>query len=1030
MTKVHAEYPSIYQGSIPLQKKEEEEKTSTSLCCSKCIESVLLGLHRSSTPVTAAEMMDLITLLLLCLLALLLLVAAWQRLLLTSTSPKWVPLHCTVPNASGGYHGVDPGRNFSALRFEAGIGRRLNGQGVHLAHQPIDVFFHQDFQPRNEQAIAIHFKNNNTVLVSCTPLHIRPDFVPTEPSRVFLDYGRLDLVPPDLYGLAAEESTLDDEDEDAINRRICAQLENDCSNEERRWSTRRWHRRVRFLMRELLEPSHGFPYRYNLSRTRLSLFFFASVSAGIILAIVGDRWFRTSSSLSLGPEPHLYGPNSGDSATKTTARHTSQPLVAIHHLQSIFTSWAEIPQVLLAVDVNNTTDNITYELESTIYQDAGRIIADLCWALELVNPITDDNTYFYQQNLCALARYHADQASLLWSRIYAAYTEHNTRPLDTAASYLQLVAFQLRELSDREALQLEGLVDGPDAKERSRRERRAWVDVSSLVTPRHGKGDESMVMMIQGANIKRAPTPFPSSRNDDDEDEADLRDDEVHMYQLWETVIERGRLSGEQEAGEYAYLALNCDVSQDNDGVYHPACHFLIRDDDDDGENLDTDPSSLLTTVLRTSQSLIQDHIREHISSSDKILTKHQFTAFDHAKWGGNPSRVSRSKSDETLLLATLRHSWSVQAAALELMQFTDSTIQQKMIPWNARMSMWDPRPKSNSRKEAKNSHDMQNGPSIPALEALRELYDQQMALIFQRGVEIGVRVARIYHCTNAVKDRIRELRTFRGGGGIRELYEWSFERRRGRIVLELVHRTIPPLPEQASMMEEVASAMGQATHDVAGVLQQRMKKVLLNGSDQDSQSPTKEKGGSFKSLWIARYILNRYDKVDEEDAVRQVKTAAGGHYIYWWRPPYSDPSNKDDDTHPGPLLKSDGDGGDEFDDDEAEDLYGNDPTENWDKELPPWGSSVNDFDNTQENLLDCYEILGVEDTASHREIKQASRRLLVKLHPDKKRRTGHEGKDEANAFWAEFSKARATLENPEARRKYDEQRKAVKDRS
>lgn len=1016
------------------KKRKKRRKTSTCLCCSKCIESVLLGLHRSSTPVTAAEMMDLITLLLLCLLALLsllLLVAAWQRFLQTSTSPKWVPLHCTVPNASGGYHGIDPGRNFSAIRFEAGIGRRLNGQGVHLAHQPIDVFFHQDFQPRNEQAIAIHFKNNNTVLVSCTPLSIRPDFVPTEPSRVFLDYGRLDLVPPNLYGLAAaDDSNLDDEDEDAINRRICAQLENECSNEERRWSARRWHRRLHFLMRELLEPSHGFRYRYNLSRTHLSLLFFAIVSAGLVLAFVGGRWFQPSASLSLGPELHLYGPNSSDGTTKTTARHTSQPLVAIHHLQSILTSWTEIPRVLLAVDVNNTTDNITYELESTIYQDAGRIIADLCWALELVNSITDDNTYFYQQNLCALARYHADEASLLWSRIYATYTEHNTRPLDTAASYLELVAFQLRELSDGEALQLEGLIVGPDAKERSLRERRAWVDVSSLVSPRPGKGDESMVMMIQGANMKTAPTPFPSSRNDDDEDEADSRDDEVYMYQLWDTVIERGRLAGEQEAGEYAYLALNCDVREDNDGVYHPACHFLIRDDNDDGEIPDTDPSSLLTTVLRTSQSLIQDHIREHISSSDKILTKRQFTTFDHAKWGGNSSGASRPKSNETLLLATLRHSWSVQAAALELMQFTDTTIQQKMIPWNARMSMWDPRPKSDSRKEAKNNHDMQNGPSIPALEALRELYDQQMALIFQRGVEIGVRVARIYHCTNGVKDRIRELRSFRGAGGIRELYEWSFKQRMERIILELVHRTIPPLPDQASMMEEIASAMGQVTQDVADVLQQRMKRILLNRSGQDSQSPTKEKGGSFKYPWIARYLLNGYDKVDDEDAVRQVTTAAGGHYIYWWRSHYSDPSNKDDDTHPGPLVESDGDGGDELDDDEAEDLYGKDPTENWDKELPPWGSSVNDFDNTQENLLDYYEILGVEDTASHREIEQASRRLLLKLHPDKNRRAGHEGKDETNTFWAEFIEARATLENPEARRKYDEQRKAVKDRS
>lgn len=1023
--------------------------------------------------------------LLLCLLIFLLLATACRR---PQPASRWAPLHETSR--------IDPGSSFSALRFEVGIARQVNShsQDLCLTRQPIDVFFHQNFQPRNDRVIAVHFKDNERVLLTSSSLVTRPDYVPTAPGRVFLDYGRLDLVSPDLDLYFPEDESGLHGSEESIDCRLSSQLEDESLIEEEeeledeslleeeeeeeeeededattRWSA--WRQRLRFLVsdlcelidvflgliHDLLELIRDFLGHYKPSHIHISWLLSASLSACLVIAFIGGRWLLQSSTTTSPSSP----PSSSASAscgqtsgndTKTT-QHMTQPVEAIHHLHGILTSWTEIPQVLLAVDdVNNAA--LDYEVESTIYRDADHIIADLCRALDsITKPVgDDDDTYYHRQNLCVVARYHADQASLFWARIYAAYTEHETKPLDTAASYIKLVAAQLRELSTQETSpEIEFLVTGPNDEEKGRRERRAWMDISSLATPWFSswEGDqETMKMVIHGANIKAVP-------HRKEEEDADLHDDEMFMYQLWETVIERGRLTGEREAGESAYFADDCTITHD-DGFQHPACWLLTHNGDDADEvkkkTENTRTPDALTAVLHKSLSLLQDHIQHHLSSSsssssssfsssfDKVLTRRQISAFDLAKWG-NPVRLDRPGS-ETLLLATLRLSWSVHAAALELVHFTDSIIQRQQhqmekIPWQARSSIWDPRPKADSRQEAKKRHEMQQGPPIPALESLRELVVQKIAPISQRGVEVGVMLAGIHQRTKFVGEQIRELGALKreGGGG---WYEWNFTQRLmmssfgphdGRSInkainLKLIHRTIPPLPEQASLLENTASAMNQVMQNVAHVLQKRRNKV-----GETTQSTDAREGGGRLSSWMNRYILQRpatttddHNHKNNEDGVpvRQVQTAAaGGYYTYWWRLP-SPPHALSEDLH---RLLHDSNDGNEFE--EEDNFYGTDPTDNWNEESPPWGSRTPSDPDGMDESIDYYELLGIKETASQQEIRKASWGLILKFHPDKKRTTAGHGQQQIE--WDKFNTARAVLGDPEARKKYDLKRKAAR---
>jgi molecular chaperone DnaJ len=70
----------------------------------------------------------------------------------------------------------------------------------------------------------------------------------------------------------------------------------------------------------------------------------------------------------------------------------------------------------------------------------------------------------------------------------------------------------------------------------------------------------------------------------------------------------------------------------------------------------------------------------------------------------------------------------------------------------------------------------------------------------------------------------------------------------------------------------------------------------------------------------------------------------------------------------------------------------------------------------------DLYAVLGVSESASEKEIKQAYRKLAQRYHPDK-----HPGDKEAEERFKEISHAYDILSNPEKRKQYDEARRLLR---
>ena len=67
-------------------------------------------------------------------------------------------------------------------------------------------------------------------------------------------------------------------------------------------------------------------------------------------------------------------------------------------------------------------------------------------------------------------------------------------------------------------------------------------------------------------------------------------------------------------------------------------------------------------------------------------------------------------------------------------------------------------------------------------------------------------------------------------------------------------------------------------------------------------------------------------------------------------------------------------------------------------------------------NRRDYYEVLGIERTASDREISSAYRKLATKYHPDR-----HPGDEEATAKFKEASEAYEVLSDRDKRTRYDQ---------
>jgi molecular chaperone DnaJ len=73
--------------------------------------------------------------------------------------------------------------------------------------------------------------------------------------------------------------------------------------------------------------------------------------------------------------------------------------------------------------------------------------------------------------------------------------------------------------------------------------------------------------------------------------------------------------------------------------------------------------------------------------------------------------------------------------------------------------------------------------------------------------------------------------------------------------------------------------------------------------------------------------------------------------------------------------------------------------------------------------IIDYYTVLGVEQTASQDEIKNAYKKLAIKYHPDK-----NQGDDDIARRFVEVNEANSTLGDPEKRKKYDAKMSASHD--
>lgn len=248
--------------------------------------------------------------------------------------------------------------------------------------------------------------------------------------------------------------------------------------------------------------------------------------------------------------------------------------------------------------------------------------------------------------------------------------------------------------------------------------------------------------MVRSARIWDYST---SANMQDNAREESWRSDKT-MYNDWKLLIKWTRLAGEEETGESSFLTNHCDNNNNNNNnhgqskntsqavVLDPACHLSAAL---------TDRRTDLASILKYTQILLQSKMqRLPQKESTKLSTNGQkFRALDRARWPHN----FKDMTSETLMLATLRHTWSAHSTALQLINLTEARLrdlvdQNKEIPWSAWLSNHDTRDFGVQRKEAKTKHKAAvGGHPIPSLEAFKELVHSKLEPISQRALATGI---------------------------------------------------------------------------------------------------------------------------------------------------------------------------------------------------------------------------------------------------------------------------------------------------